>query len=81
MRGDREAAKNGAKIVVFPEVFVPGYPDWVWVTPPGVEAIFSLRMYGELLDQSVTIPSPATDKLCRAAKEAGVLRRHRRRRA
>ena len=29
------------------------------------------ELHGELLDQSVTIPSPATDKLCRAAKAAG----------
>ena len=28
-----EAAANGAKLVVFPEAFVPSYPDWVWVTP------------------------------------------------
>ena len=25
-----EAAANGADIVAFPEVFVPGYPTWIW---------------------------------------------------
>ena len=25
-----EAAKNGSDIVAFPEVFVPGYPFWIW---------------------------------------------------
>lgn len=25
-----EAAKNGADIVAFPEVFVAGYPTWIW---------------------------------------------------
>ncbi|HEC10183.1 MAG TPA: carbon-nitrogen hydrolase family protein, partial [Acidimicrobiales bacterium] len=29
-----EAAAAGAGLVVFPEAFVPGYPDWVWRTPP-----------------------------------------------
>ncbi len=67
-----EAARNGARIVVFPEALVPGYPDWIWVTPPGVRGDILRDMYGELLAQSVTIPSPATDKLCRAAKVAGV---------
>ena len=28
-----EAAKNGAKIIVFPETYIPAYPDWVWVVP------------------------------------------------
>ena len=67
-----EAGKNGAKVVVFPEALVPGYPDWVWITPPGVRGDILASMYGELLDQAVTIPSPATDALCRAAKKAGV---------
>ncbi|MEO8456195.1 MAG: carbon-nitrogen hydrolase family protein [Chloroflexota bacterium] len=67
-----EAAKNGAKLVVFPEALVPGYPDWVWTVPPGVRGDIHAEMYGELLDQAVTIPSPAVDKLCRAAKANGV---------
>lgn len=25
----KDAAKNGAKVVGFPEVFIPGYPWWV----------------------------------------------------
>jgi Carbon-nitrogen hydrolase len=29
-----KAAAEGARLVAFPEAFVPGYPDWVWRTPP-----------------------------------------------
>ncbi|MDP9180657.1 MAG: carbon-nitrogen hydrolase family protein [Chloroflexota bacterium] len=65
-----EAGRKGAGVIVFPEVFVPGYPDWAWVIPPSRVDIHR-AMYAELLAQSVTIPSPATDKLCRAAKSAG----------
>jgi nitrilase len=25
-----EAASTGANLVVFPEVWVPGYPAWIW---------------------------------------------------
>lgn len=25
-----EAASNGAKLVTFPECWVPGYPAWIW---------------------------------------------------
>lgn len=30
-----EAGRNGAKLVVFPEAFIPAYPDWVWLIPGG----------------------------------------------
>lgn len=26
-----EAANNGSKLVVFPEVWIPGYPAWIWL--------------------------------------------------
>jgi nitrilase len=26
----KEAAESGAKMIVFPEVWVPGYPAWIW---------------------------------------------------
>ena len=29
-----EAAAAGAKLVVFPECFIPTYPLWVWFIPP-----------------------------------------------
>ena len=65
------AGKEGAKLAVFPEAFVPGYPDWIWVLPPHENALLS-EMYGELLDQAVSIPGEATQPLCRAAKSANL---------
>ena len=38
-----EAAKGGARLVLFPEAFVPGYPDWVWVVPRARRGRFSTR--------------------------------------
>jgi nitrilase len=66
-----EASARGARLVVFPEAFVPGYPLWVWAIAAGQTP--ALRaLYAELLDQAVTVPSPAVDRLCAAAKSAGV---------
>jgi nitrilase len=64
------AAAAGAALVVFPETFVPTYPDWVWRTRP-FDGIAS-ALYAHLVDQSVVIPSPTTDALGAAADRAGV---------
>src|SRR5918911_206293 len=66
-----EAGRSGARLVVFPEAFIPTYPDWVWRIPPGEHRMLA-DLYGELLEQSVTIPGPATEQLCQAAREADV---------
>jgi nitrilase len=63
------AGSEGARLIVFPEAFIPSYPDWVWAIPSGEEGVLN-ELYAELLTNSVTIPSDATDRLCRAAKLA-----------
>jgi nitrilase len=65
-----EAVKAGAKLVVFPEVLIPGYPDWVWSVPAREDVLDDL--YGELLENSVDIPGDTTRRLCEAARRAGV---------
>jgi nitrilase len=66
-----EAAGNGARLVVFPECFIPTYPMWVWFLQPMKTA--ELReLYTELLDNAVTVPSDATERLCAAARESNV---------
>jgi nitrilase len=66
-----EAGRNGARLVVFPEAFIPTYPDWVWRIPPSRHRMLA-DAYAELLEQSVEIPGPVTDDLSRAARQAGV---------
>ena len=66
-----EAGARGARLIAFPEGFIPAYPFWVWFIPAG--NTHALReLYSELLDQAVTVPSDATDRLCAAAREAGI---------
>jgi nitrilase len=66
-----EAAAQRARLVLFPEAFVPTYPDWVWAIPPGESSVLG-ELYAELVAQAVSVPSPATDRLCQAAQDAGV---------
>ena len=66
-----EAARNGAQLVVFPETFISGYPDWVWVVPNSNRAVLD-ELYYLLIENAVTIPDAATRLLCQAAKAAGI---------
>jgi len=64
-----KAAGEGAGLVVFPETFVPTYPDWVWRTEPWSEAFGAL--FAVLFDESVVVPGPVTDTLGAAARRTG----------
>lgn len=66
-----EAARHGAALAVFPESFIPAYPDWVWAVPPGETALLN-DLYARLLENAVEVPGPATDRLCQAARRAGI---------
>ena len=65
-----KAAAEGARLVAFPEAFVPGYPDWVWRTRPW-DAVAS-TLYARLLDQALVAGVPATDLLARTARRLGI---------
>jgi nitrilase len=65
-----EAGRNGARLVAFPEAFIPTYPDWVWAVPPGEAGLLG-ELYAAYLANAITIPSVATERLCKAAKSAG----------
>lgn len=66
-----EAGEKDAKLIVFPEAFISGYPDWVWLIPNSKGAILN-ELYVKLVDNAISIPDDSTKKLCNAAKQAGV---------
>lgn len=66
-----QVASEGAKLAVFPEAFVSGYPDWVWVLPPARKDLIN-AMYRELLENAVSIPDQSIERLCKAAKQASI---------
>lgn len=62
-----EAAANGASLVVFPEVFVPGYPYWNWTMNPVQGSPWFERLYRSAID----VPGPEVDRLRAAARSHG----------
>ncbi|TWC07525.1 aliphatic nitrilase [Bradyrhizobium macuxiense] len=61
----REAAANGARLVAFPEVFVPGYPYWNWITDP----VTGSAWFEKLVKASVLVPGPEIDIVRKAARD------------
>lgn len=66
-----EAGNQGASLIVFPEAFISGYPDWVWLIPNSKGAVLN-ELYIELVENAVSIPDETTAQLCKAAKSAGI---------
>ncbi|MFT7394082.1 MAG: nitrilase [Candidatus Azotimanducaceae bacterium] len=63
-----KAGADGVNLVVFPESFVPGYPDFVWRMPVTEDGDW----YERFQDQAVEIDGPHLDKARAAAEAAGV---------
>jgi nitrilase len=63
----RHVASADAELVVFPESFVPGYPDWVWRRSPMSDGDW----YARLVANAVRVDSPDLDPLRDAARDSG----------
>lgn len=66
----REAGTNGARIVGFPEGFIPAHPIWFHFHP-GTGRI-GTELSVELFKNAITVPGPEVEQLCAATGEAGV---------
>lgn len=65
----REAGKNGAKLVAFPEAWIPTFPHWPRALPVG-ERDLSRQAWVKLYQESVEIPGPDTQALGEVARDA-----------
>ena len=63
----REAGRNGARLIGFPEGFIPAHPVWFHFHP-GTGRV-ATRLSVELFKNAVEIPGPEIDELRRAAAE------------
>jgi predicted amidohydrolase len=63
-----KAAEQDVGLLVFPEVFLPGFPYWINLYPPLIQAGLNRRYQ----DESVEIDGPEIKRVCDAAREHGV---------
>ncbi len=64
-----EAADRGARLVVFPETFVPYYPYFSFVLPPCAQGPDHLRLY----ERAVVVPGPVTQAVAERARTHGMV--------
>ncbi|MFQ5344454.1 MAG: carbon-nitrogen hydrolase family protein [Mariprofundus sp.] len=65
----REAAAEGADLVIFTEAFIPGYPAWIWRLRPGGDWALSEEIHALLLDNAVNLAGTDLMPLCEVAKQ------------
>lgn len=59
-----KASAEGASLVAFPETWIPGYPWWIWLTPPALGMAFVQRYF----DNSLVVGSDEFKRLENAAR-------------
>lgn len=68
-----EAAAAGARLVAFPEAFVPGYPFWIeWTDGARFDAPLQKVWHAHYLDQAVQIEAGHLDELVAASRTAHI---------
>jgi aliphatic nitrilase len=63
-----EAARSGARLIAFPESFVPGFPVWAGVQAP----IRNHEYFKRLAANSILVPGPELQQICDAAREHAI---------
>jgi len=67
----RDVAAGGARLVLFPETFVPVYPSSRWVRAL-VDGGDGKPLWARLARESVEVPSPETERMAEVAREHGL---------
>src|SRR5215468_10597542 len=67
----RHAGAEGARLILFPETYVPGYPDWLWRLRPWPDATLTSEIHARLMDNAVTLGGEDLAVVQDAARAAG----------
>src|SRR5438067_7357031 len=63
-----EAAATGAKLISFPETWVPGYPEWVWRLRPGDDYELTAEIHARLLENAIDLSGRDLEPVQQAAR-------------
>ena len=64
-----EAVGSGAELIVFPETFIPGYPDWIWRLRPKNDNSLINEIHESLMENSINLKSNDLQPLFDIAKK------------
>ena len=67
-----EAAGKGARLVVFPETWVPGYPEWLWRLRPGDDYELTGEIHARLVENSIDLTAGQLKPIQAAARRLKV---------
>ena len=67
------AADAGARLVVFPETYIPGYPAWIWRLKPGDDYELTGEIHRVLLENSIDLAADGLRLLRDAARERSLV--------
>ncbi|KAJ5209350.1 hypothetical protein N7449_003729 [Penicillium cf. viridicatum] len=61
-----KAAQNGAKLIAFPECWIPGYPCWIW------SRFLDVELNVAYIKNSITLNSPEMNRIQACAKSHSI---------
>lgn len=64
----REAARNGAQLIAFPEAYIPAFPIWSALWAP----IHNHELFRRLAANSLVLPGAELQRICREAQRQGI---------
>jgi nitrilase len=66
----RSLAADGVRLVVFPEAYLPGYPDWTWrLRPEGPDRAIANELHARLVEEAVDLEADGLAALRAVAAE------------
>jgi nitrilase len=68
-----EAVGGGARLVTFPEAYLPGYPEYIWRLQPGADYDLSRELHGRLIANAVDLAGHDLLPIQEAARRHGIV--------